>query len=371
MTNSDEIVAPSGKGLKLRPWMVAALVTLLYVGVVLARNQFNPLTLVSIAAQELDPYQGYDGQFSYTIALDPATAPAHLDAPAYRLQRILLPILARMLAFGQPVLVPWSLLIINVVALVVGTALLEQLLRAEQVTAWFALVYGLFPGILMPVRLSLNEPLAYGLVLAAIWLERRDRVLWSAVMLGLAALAKETSLLFTFGYLAWMALSGNWRGTLRLGLIALLPFVIWQAALYTWLGEMGVGSGGALSTPFEIIPYMGFIRIYTETGNLGLWLIFLLLLAPIAIVPSLWGLCESVRSILRRVWHPYVFLLLMNAAVIAITPFSTFREPLGILRFLPGLVISTLIFSAHFKNQRLLLYSLIWLSTLATVVISA
>src|SRR5690349_17648003 len=122
MTNSDEIVSPSGSTLKLRPWMVAALIVLVYVGAVLAMHQFNPLTLVSLASQGAEGNPGYDGQFSYYIALDPATAPQLMDVPAYRLQRILLPILARMVALGQPALVPWALLLINFVALVVGTA---------------------------------------------------------------------------------------------------------------------------------------------------------------------------------------------------------------------------------------------------------
>src|SRR5690348_16603456 len=64
---------------------------------------------------------GYDGQFAYYIALDPPNAHVYMDFPAYRYTRILYPMLARALAFGQPALIPYTLLLINYLAVVGGT----------------------------------------------------------------------------------------------------------------------------------------------------------------------------------------------------------------------------------------------------------
>jgi hypothetical protein len=43
-------------------------------------------------------------------------------------------------------------------------------------------------------------------------------------------------------------------------------------------------------------------------------------------------------------------------------PFSTYVEPLGIVRFLPGLVIGVLLYAALRKRRRALVYSTIWIA---------
>ncbi len=85
-------------------------------------------------------------------------------------------------------------MLINLIALVGGTALLEDLLVAERaqplVCAELRIVSS---GVFMAVRLSTTEALAYGLVIAAIWFERRDQLWSAAILLALAGLAKETN----------------------------------------------------------------------------------------------------------------------------------------------------------------------------------
>ena len=87
---------------RLGPALVILLISSALVGVVIWRLGGDPLALARIGARFSagDPQgtQGYDGQFVYYIALDPnpaAVAP-RLDVPAYRYQRILLPLLARL-----------------------------------------------------------------------------------------------------------------------------------------------------------------------------------------------------------------------------------------------------------------------------------
>ncbi len=360
--------------LSVRPWVVALLLCLIYLAAVFVLHGADPLTFIVLpqppSAEHPQGSKGYDGQWVYHIAVNPITAPPHLDVPAYRLQRILLPVLAHLLALGQPALIPWTLLLLNLAAFVGGIIVLEHLLKTAGVSRWWALIYGLSAGILMPVRLSLNEPLAYALALAAIWLERKGRLWLAAAMFALAGLAKELTLIFVLGYLLWMVLERRWRDALRLGLVAWAPYLVWQAVLYFWLGEIGTGSGGDLRTPFEIIPYMGFLRIYTETGNLSAFLALAALNVPTVIVPSLWGIVAALGDLFRRRWHAYSFLLLANAASVAIIPFSTFREPLGILRFAPSLTISFLLYAAHFRRRLMLRYSLLWLAPLALAIVS-
>jgi hypothetical protein len=340
----------------LRPWLVVLALCAIYLAVILVHYNQGVMELIFPTPSD---DKGYDGQFTYYIALDPANAAPRLDVPAYRYQRILHPALARLLSLGQEPLVPWAMLAINLAALAMGTAAFEQLLVTERVSRWYALVYGLFGGVFFAVRVSTSEPLAYGLAILAILAGQRSRLAWQAVWLALAALSKETTLFFVAGYLAYYALERRWRDLLRLALISLVPFTLWQVTLALWLGQPGIGSGGAMATPFEIIPFNGIWRL-AEFG-LSALLVFGLLPILSVLLPTLWALWHSLRDTFQRRWHPYVFLMLANAAIMPFVPFSTYREPLGIARFAAGLVIGVVLYAALRRSRRALRYSTLWI----------
>jgi len=353
----------------VRPWQVALALCLIYLAIV-AVHYGNVLEFVrpgSEYAGNLSTYsrdvEGYDGQFDYYIAVDPLNAPAHMDVPAYRYQRILYPLLARVLALGQASLVPYTLLGINLAALAVGTAILERLLETEHASAWYALVYGLFAGVFVAVRASTNEPLAYALVLAALRAAQRERNGWCAIFLAMAGLTKETTLLFAAGYiLFFMAcrIDGHrrWRSAWLTALGAGIPFTLWQVALRIWLGAWGIGSGGANATPFEVVPFGGIWRL--AGYDLRVFVVFGVLAILIALVPTVWALWQVVRELRASRQHAYVYLLLANAIVLPFLPFSTYREPLGLFRFLVGLVVCVLLYAAWSKARRALRYSTVW-----------
>jgi hypothetical protein len=355
----------------IRPWFITIVLCLVYVGIVILSNKGNPNTLVTLGThfseQAAAGSEGYDGQFNYYIARDPNTAAQFLDVPAYRFQRILFPALGRLLAFGQADLIPWAFLLINLIALAVGTALLENLLVQFKVSRWYALTYGLSLGIFGSVRLSLSEPLAYALVLGSITLARDRKWLYAAVVFALAALAKETTLIFAGAYVLYLFTQRDWKNSFLLGFIAVLPFAIWQFILLKTLGSLGVGSGGAQATSFEIIPLRGIIRIWTDTPAEARGRI-LLILAPtlliFVIAPAIWALWESIKDIRRGKWSAEVSLLLINAAIMLFVPFSTYREPIGILRFIVGLQIAVVLYAAQNRRYRVLRNSTLWIVTI-------
>ncbi len=349
----------------LRPWIVVLLAHLVYVGAVLAKNGGDPMSLVKVGDTVCT---GYDGQFTYFIALDPAPAVAasHLDVPAYRYQRILLPLLARLLAFGRPNLIPWTILLINLAAQTMGTAVVALLLRDLKVSQWIALVYGLWPGLMVSVRTEIAEPLSYGLIAAAYLADRRERVWPSALLFGLGTFAKETALLFVAAQLAGSIFNLEFRRLPPLIALVVLPFALWQFLLWRTFGALGLGSGGCLGTPFEIIPFMGVWRI--AMISLPAFFLFSLFLFPWFIFPSVWGIVASAGEVLRRNRHPYVWALGANAALIPFTPFSTFREPVAMLRFGTGLVLATILFGGLVKSRRVLNYSWLWLAMIVFLI---
>jgi hypothetical protein len=355
----------------LRRWLPALFVLLFlvaYLALSLLRNNGDVGEMARLGlrhmAGEPGAREGYDGQYVYVLAVNPDPAwaaqqpPGILDTPAYRYQRLLLSLIARTLALAQPAVVPWVLLTVNVVAGSVGTAIVGELLAASGVSRWYALAYGLWVGFAYAVRLAMTEPLAYALVAGALLASRRGREGWAAALYGLALFTKEVTVLFVAAHLAWLALHRRGASAIRLIVFSLLPFGLFQLFIFHYFGRFGLGSGGFHGSGFEVIPYMGLWRI----GQYG-WqvlLLFVVLYFPIAVLPSGWGVAASVRRLAHRDWSLPVLALLPNAAVFAVTPFSTYAEPLGLVRLVCGLVLAVLLFGAHTGNRRVLNYSLLW-----------
>jgi hypothetical protein len=308
---------------------------------------------------------GYDGQFAYFIARDLTGAASCLDVPAYRYQRILLPLLAWPFSVLGEVYLPGALLLINSLALLTSTYLLEDLLRMVGRSPWWALVYGLFAGLLFSVRLSTPEALAYAWAVAAIWTYQGAYRFYTPPLLLLAAFSKETTLILTAGFMlhALSQKDGRFLAALVGGVG--LPFLLWQGFLAWHLGEPGLASGGAGATGFETIPFMGILKIGTEGNWREFWARGVIFLGGAVVFPSLWALYQTGREF----WRPggisfYGALLLTTAAVMPFLPFSTYREYLGILRFMPPLVLMLLLYSAAGPWERALRYSTLWLSCL-------
>ncbi len=349
---------------KLTPTVIVIAICLIYVCGVLWQNNGDPKTFVLIGTQfsEGDPQgtEGYDGQFAYQIALSPTGAAPYIDVPAYRYQRILYPLTARLLAVGQLAWIPWTLILVNVIAIGWGTWATEQLLHLLRVNRWYALAYGLYGGQLLALRTDLNEPLAQALVQGAILAWAKERPRWAIVAFALAALTKETTLIFLGAYMLYTLSQRQWRNFVLLSLSG-IPFIVYQLFLWWWLGNFGIGSGGAGATSFSLIPLGGWLAIL-QINVLAFWLISLVVL-PMSILPSLAGIWLSVRRLLAGVNHPFVLCLLLNSLVMLALPTSTFREPVAMLRLTQGLAVSMLLFAAYIRSWRTLNYAMFWLAT--------
>jgi hypothetical protein len=334
----------------LLPGLLALLIGALYTGWRLAEANWDPLALAELGSRYAlgapDGSPGYDGQFNYYIAsaLSPQEVVGHLDVPAYRYQRILYPLLGRLLALARPAWIPWTLLGLNLVAHALGTAALAAYLEGKGLKGQYALSYGLWVGLIAPVGLDLNEPLSYSLVIAAWLLLERRRSLAAAACLGLALFAKETALIFWLAALAAALFTSRDRRLLA-GLAAGgLAFAAWQLWLLTQFGRIGLGSGGDMATPFEWIPFMGLWRV--GTVNPRALVLFLIIFGPTVVGPAIWGAIASLRTLLAGSRGRSEFGLLFSSAAIMTLPFSTFREPLGLVRAADGLVLAVVFFAS-------------------------
>ena len=217
---------------------------------------------------------GYDGQYYLFMALDPANARYYLDDPSYRWSRPLYPIASRLIAVGDPSVIPVVMLLVNLLAAGVGTGVVARILSRKRESPWFALLYGLAPGMALGVHRDLTEPLSFALcVLGVSWVERgppdpRGRepnsrmsaCVIAGTLFGLAGLTRAPSVTFPLVYglaRAWRdrASSGvrRWLPAGAILFLGIVPVIAWTIVVKAWLGSWPTGSEGTQAFPFAFL----------------------------------------------------------------------------------------------------------------------
>ncbi len=262
---------------------------------------------------------GYDGQFFYYLALDPAGARAYMDEPSYRYSRVLYPLTARVVAVGRPSLVPRTLLLVNLIAVAGGTFALALLLRKRGASPLYAALFGFAPGLYEAVARDLSEPLAYALVaagLAAWWWAEQPRPWLAGVFFGLAGLTRETALLFPLA-LAAAALLGlsdgierrrgrDVRSAVVLASVSIAPYLVLRLFLLAWLGQDGARPEAAR---FPLLPFGGLLSHWPLNR---------------AVLEQVWGvavpalLAVALVAVLTRRLGPSLLTLVLNVAVLVV-----------------------------------------------------
>jgi hypothetical protein len=79
------------------------------------------------------------------------------------------------------------------------------------------------------------------------------------------------------------------------------------------------------------------------------------------VFPGFWGLWEVGKRFLKKDINNINLALGLHAVSILFLPFSTFREPGGLLRYACGLVLVVILFAARNQHQRALHYIPLWL----------
>jgi hypothetical protein len=266
-----------------------------------------------------DHPSGYDGQMFYYLALDPVAARYYMDFPSYRYTRIVYPLAARALALGDPNKVPRSLVALNLLGIAIGTLFLALWLRRRNSSPWLAAVYGLYPGMLLSLERVCADALAYGIAAAAVYLHDfggTRRFIWSGAVFGMAALTRETIIIFPAVYLIGHVVEVRQRrsactllDTAVFGLLALAPLGAYKLFLWHWLGRSELPIWGI---SFEMEPLAG-LAYWVRRGldesqkaDLG-----------IVVAPALIGLLVAVWSAAHRP-RPELIILILNALVLVV-----------------------------------------------------
>jgi hypothetical protein len=342
-----------------RPAFHIALITLLlmcaFVTTVLATEDWDPRVFliegINTFEAKIVDNSGYDGRFSYYMALDPLGAMPLMDHDAFRYQRVIYPLTIWILSLGgKPGLLPWVMILVNVAAISLSTGLLASLLVQYDRPAWIALAYPFFLGTLVTIRGNLTEPLALCWAVFGLWLLKKGSWKWAGVALGVAILTKEIALPFLLGITTWFVIQKEYRTAISITMIGLAPALIWGAIITIWLGHSALS---AQMAAMELIPFYGllFLDVSPAKGHILLWVAI-----PMFFFGSL-GLFD-----LRR-WRndPVSLIMLANVALLAFMPRMTWWNIGGAIRTVMGLVIASLLYVAVERPRLLPWVAAFWM----------
>ena len=186
---------------------------------------------------------GYDGLYYAQIAYHPALAAAELapamDNLSYRARRILPPLLAWVIAAGNPAWIGHVYSLLNVAAWLALAVLLWRLLAVQSARGWLAWAGVLFStGALSSVRLALTDLVALAILTGALLAAERGRRGWALGSVAAAGLARESSLVALAGLVErpWL----SWRNLARVAL-AVAPLAGWIIYVNWRAGQNSTG----------------------------------------------------------------------------------------------------------------------------------
>ncbi len=271
----------------MRPRQLAVLILLLYSYVAIAHlcSQHWDITRFIVAGDRfadetsliapiaITPNSpGYDGEFYYRLGLDPFTSQRTafgitLDNPATRGARIGYPLLAWMFSFGQPWLLPWVMVGLNVLGMFAIAWMSMALAQFFGVPVWLGLAPAFYPGFLLTIVRDTTEICAITFGLAALCFAVR-RQYWRALPLAaFAVITRETTLFYMAGFgvveLINCIRQRRWSWSLLALALPALVFFSWQ---YFIILHWEVSSYSGTSQNIGL-PFVGLIGFFTTAFN--------------------------------------------------------------------------------------------------------
>lgn len=321
------------------PAVWVALVSLLFTGVMVARNLVvfdgNPSVFMAFGADttasreyavallgdDLDFRSGlgHDGKFFFAQANDPfllhpEVHAATLDRPVYRSQRVLFPLIAGGFGLLSPWGVVWGMLALSVVTFAIGTYATALVAQGMGGSAWWGLAFGLNIGVVSELLVGGAGHLGLALVMFAIAALQRGRVGWSVLALCGAVLTREVLLIAVAGIAVWLWNHRHRRLAVVHALVPGLVVLAWGAYVRARIGWMtGVSEVEEIGWP--MVGLARAARLWPHSllnGMVGLAVVVLLILFLRRALMSRWlvgyaafGFVPVAFLLTLQVWFGY------------------------------------------------------------------
>ncbi len=197
---------------------------------------------------------GYDGQYYATLATDPflrkLDTPAAIDAPAFRAERILVPLAAWALAAGNP---HAAILAYQLLCWVLGLAaiyVVARWLADEGRSPWPALLLVPTAGLVASMMRSTLDAAATFLILAVLWAHARRRETLALALAVAAVLTREMSYLVALAVAFDHLRHRRFPRSAAFAAVPLVPFLAWQLYLQSVLGPSSPLTNVGFTYPF-------------------------------------------------------------------------------------------------------------------------
>jgi hypothetical protein len=255
--------------------LLATIFSAFVVGRVLATYDFDPSTTIKFGeifseqnqyAEDLlgeivvAPMAGHDGKYFFVQAMDPfylepGVHAVYLDRPTYRSQRMAYPTIASLGGLASPTATAWGLIVVNVIAMVVGTIYTGLVATRMGLSALFGLAFLLNPGLLVDLTIDGAGVVAMAAMMAGVYYAMRGALWGAAISLSVASLARETMLIAAVGVAAYL-----WQQNRRIPWKMVLPFgtvMVWWLYVH-WRLEDGLSQ----DTQALGLPFVGFAQAF-------------------------------------------------------------------------------------------------------------
>ncbi len=347
MKNNFALTLKPSLSIAIRPSCVVGIlyITLLFF-VILTRGYSSALDFVHLGAvwakQGPAGSWGYDGQFYYQLAGHPIHAYLYMDNAPYRYQRIFYPVVVAVFSLGLTALVPYMMVLVNGLAIVLGVEIMSRLLAKQQLSPWLSLPVGLYFGQAAAFLFDTAEPFALFLVCAGFRLVVERRIPWAALCMGLAALTRETSVIFAGGYVAYFLWRKEWRSAALFAGMGVLPLVLWLLALRLIFGKTGI----TFAPAFEHAPFAGLFYYANAPRKFPLLIIFMLL-------PTIMSCLLALSELIRGRWQQLTLLgiWLANLCTIVFLSRDSYADLISCGRIAGCVVVAGLFYGIVTRNK--------------------
>lgn len=225
----------------------------------LATREYGEERLGELVLRQM---QGHDGRFFFIQAndpwvTDPGTHADIMDRPLYRSQRMLYPVLAGGAGLLGPETIVWSMLVVNLIALGIGTWITALIAIEMGGSPLWGLAFALNLGFVSEIIISGAGIVAAAAAFGAVLMFMRDRIPFGIALLALAALSREAMLIAAAGTAVWLWMEKRRKPAVMTALVPGLIVLAW--AFYLRLRI----EGSVVAEVKEIgWPFVGFFEAF-------------------------------------------------------------------------------------------------------------
>ena len=267
----------------------------------------------------LRPDLGHDGKFFFVQAndpwvLDPEENIMVVDRPLYRSQRMFYPLIAGGGGLLGPEAIVWAMLIVNLLAMGLGTWAVAQIATEMGGSPWWGLAFVLNIGFVSEMNIGAAGVVAGAAAFGSVAMWMRSRTAWAVTLMTVAVLSREAMLLAALGTSWWLWKKGERRKAILATSVPAASAALWALYLRTIIDS---GTGGERIEEIGF-PFVGFVQAFESwlgdpidlAVGVAMMLLFVLFIRRVAMSGDMvgWAFVGFVALAIlftEQVWRSY------------------------------------------------------------------